>query len=72
MKKQAKAMDLGRVRINAAGCLDRCELGPAVVVYPDGIWYRYEDEADVDEILESHLKKGVVVERLKLNAEDGP
>ena len=72
MKKQAKAMDLGRVRINAAGCLDRCELGPAMVVYPDGIWYRYENEADVDEILESHIKKGVIVERLRLNTEDGP
>lgn len=72
MKKQAKTMDVGRVRINAAGCLDRCELGPAMVVYPDGVWYRYENETDVDEILESHVKNGIVVERLKLKTEDGP
>ena len=65
-------MDLGRVRINASGCLDRCELGPAMVVYPEGVWYKYESEADVDEILESHLKNGRVVERLKLRFEDGP
>ncbi len=72
MKTQAKTMDVGRVRINAAGCLDRCELGPVMVVYPDGVWYRYENETDVDEILDSHIKNGIVVERLKLNAEDGP
>ncbi|NKB44578.1 MAG: (2Fe-2S) ferredoxin domain-containing protein [Alphaproteobacteria bacterium] len=72
MKKKAKTMEIGRVRINASGCLDRCELGPAMVVYPDGIWYRYESEADVDEILESHIEGGVVVERLRLKSEDGP
>lgn len=72
MKKQAKSMDIGRVRVNASGCLDRCELGPAMVVYPDGVWYRYESEADVDEILDSHIKNGTVVERLKLTVEDGP
>lgn len=72
MKKQAKTMEIGRVRVNASGCLDRCEVGPAMVVYPDGIWYRYETEADVDEILESHIKNGVIVERLRLQTEDGP
>ena len=72
MKKQAKTMEIARVRVNAAGCLDRCELGPAMVVYPGGVWYRYETEADVDEILESHIKNGVVVERLRLTTKDGP
>ena len=72
MKSKAKAMDMGRVRINASGCLDRCELGPTMVVYPDGVWYRYENEQDVDEILESHIKNGRVVERLRLKLEDGP
>ncbi len=55
MKKKAKEMDFeqeGRVRINASGCLDRCELGPTMVVYPNGVWYRYESESDVDEILD--------------------
>lgn len=72
MKQKAKGMDVGRVRINTSGCLDRCELGPTMVIYPDGVWYRYESEADVDEILDQHLVEGKVVERLKLNFEDGP
>jgi (2Fe-2S) ferredoxin len=72
MKKKAKTMDIGRVRINVSGCLDRCELGPTMVIYPEGIWYRYETEADIDEILDRHLKEGQVVERLMLKTEDGP
>ena len=74
MKKKAKTMELGegRVRINASGCLDRCELGPTMVVYPEGVWYRYECEADIDEILDRHVKDGQIVERLMLKPEDGP
>jgi len=51
---------------NQAGCLDRCEEGPVCVVYPDGIWYTYIDETDVDEIINSHLVNGEPVERLKI------
>ena len=40
MKAKAKALGLDRIRINSSGCLDRCELGPTLVVYPEGIWYR--------------------------------
>lgn len=54
----------GRVRVNKAGCLDRCAGGPIAVVYPEGVWYSYVDNQDIDEIVESHLKNGVVVERL--------
>lgn len=56
----------GKVRINQSGCLDRCDEGPCLVVYPEGTWYTYVDEADIDEIVEEHLKNGRVVERLKL------
>ena len=56
----------GAVRINKAGCLDRCELGPVAVVYPDNVWYTYVDEHDIDEIIESHLRDGKPVERLRL------
>jgi (2Fe-2S) ferredoxin len=56
----------GKVRINKAGCLDRCEQGPVCVVYPEGVWYTYIDEEDVDEIIDSHVKNGQVVERLRL------
>jgi (2Fe-2S) ferredoxin len=68
-KKQVRALGLsgeGRVRINQAGCLDRCELGPTMVIYPEAVWYTYVDESDIDEIIEEHLKNGRVVERLKI------
>ena len=56
----------GEVRINNAGCLDRCDEGPVLVVYPEGVWYTYVDQSDIDEIIEEHLGHGRVVERLKL------
>lgn len=54
----------GKVRVNRAGCLDRCAGGPVAVVYPEAVWYSYVDVSDIDEIVESHLKQGRVVERL--------
>src|SRR5512137_1325162 len=60
----------GRIRANAAGCLDACEQGVAVVVYPEGVWYRGVTVADVPEIVERHLMGGTPVERLRMgNAE---
>jgi (2Fe-2S) ferredoxin len=56
----------GQLRINQAGCLDRCEEGPCIVVYPEAIWYSYVDRADIDEIIEQHLQHGRVVERLRI------
>lgn len=56
----------GKVRVNQSGCLDRCDEGPCIVIYPDGVWYTYVDEADIDEIIEEHVRHGRVVERLKL------
>jgi (2Fe-2S) ferredoxin len=56
----------GKVRVNQAGCLDRCEEGPVCVVYPEGVWYTYVDEEDVDEIIESHLVNGKPVKRLQI------
>lgn len=69
MKKRTRAMGLGDVRINQAGCLDRCELGPTVVVYPEGVWYTVRTPADVDEIIETHLRDGGRVARLMLRPE---
>ena len=54
------------VRANKSGCLDQCEHGPTVVVYPDTVWYGGVTEADVDEIVDSHIVRGVPVERLRL------
>ena len=66
MKGKVKELGLPGIRVNAAGCLDRCELGCTMVIYPEGVWYTYNSEADVDEIIESHLKQGRRVERLIL------
>lgn len=69
-KARVKALDLageGKVRVNTAGCLDRCELGPVIVVYPQETWYTYVDTDDIDEIIEQHLKNGQIVERLLLD-----
>ena len=54
----------GQVRVNKAGCMDRCAAGPVAVVYPEAVWYSYVDASDIDEIVESHLKNGQVVQRL--------
>ena len=55
-----------RVRINTAGCLDRCGQGPVLVIYPEAIWYTYVDKDDIDEIIDEHLVHGRIVERLKV------
>lgn len=62
--KEAGISGPGQVRVNKAGCLDRCAAGPVAVVYPEGVWYSYVDSTDIDEIVESHLKHGKVVDRL--------
>ena len=56
----------GRVRINSAGCLDRCAHGVTIVVYPEGVWYERVTLADVDEIFRSHILGGRPVERLRM------
>jgi (2Fe-2S) ferredoxin len=58
MKARAKELGLGRVRVNMAGCLDRCELGPCMVIYPEGVWYRVNSTADVDAVLQRHVAGG--------------
>nr|WP_315254452.1 (2Fe-2S) ferredoxin domain-containing protein [uncultured Duganella sp.] len=68
-KKRCKELDMygkGEVRINQAGCLNRCEEGPLLVIYPEGTWYTYVDTSDIDEIIDRHLAKGEIVERLKI------
>lgn len=68
-KQRVKALGLageGKLRVNQAGCLDRCEEGPCIVVYPEAVWYTYVDRADIDEIVEEHLRHGRIVERLRI------
>jgi len=68
-KGRIKALNLagpGKVRVNLAGCLDRCDEGPVMVVYPEGVWYTYVDKEDVDEIIREHIIGGRPVERLRI------
>ena len=75
VKKRVKELGLagaGELRVNTAGCLDRCEEGPVCVVYPEAVWYTYIDEEDLDEIIDEHLVGGRPVERLRLDPETEP
>ncbi|MBN4050589.1 (2Fe-2S) ferredoxin domain-containing protein [Gammaproteobacteria bacterium AH-315-M22] len=68
-KKRIKELGLsgqGRVRINKAGCLDRCDSGPVMVIYPGETWYTFVDNEDVDEIIDEHLLNGRPVARLQI------
>lgn len=69
-KQRTKALGIagkeGCVRVNSAGCLNRCDEGPVAVVYPEAVWYTYVDQDDIDEIIEQHLLHGRIVERLKI------
>ena len=72
MKARAKEMGIPGIRVNSAGCLDRCEFGPVLVIYPEGVWYHAETRADVDEILAVHVRDGGRVPRLMLTERDVP
>jgi (2Fe-2S) ferredoxin len=66
-KKRLKELGLAvTVRANTAGCLDACEHGITVVIYPEQIWYGHVSFDDVEEILQEHIIKNVPVERLKI------
>lgn len=68
MKDKAKELGIADTRVNSAGCLDRCEHGPTIVIYPEGIWYTAKTKEDIDEILAA-LASGKTVERLRLSNE---
>jgi (2Fe-2S) ferredoxin len=70
MKSRAKELGIKNIRVNQSGCLDRCELGPNVLIQPEGIWYTIRTKADVDEILQKHIIEGGRVERLMLEPTD--
>ena len=68
-KGRIKALKLngpGKVRVNQAGCLDRCDEGPVMVIYPEAVWYTYVDKEDVDEIIREHIQNGRPVDRLRI------
>ena len=68
-KKKINALNLEskiKIRVNLAGCMNRCSEGPVLVIYPEGTWYTFVDETDIDEIIQSHIINGTKVERLEL------
>ena len=72
-KQAVKAAGLagpGKVRVNKAGCLDRCAAGPVAVVYPEGVWYSVANKEDIEEILQAHVRDGGRVPRLMLRPTD--
>ena len=70
LQQLSRAAGLGNtVRINKAGCLDHCEHGPTVVVYPEAVWYGNVKPEDAAEIVQEHLINGRPVERLRLAEE---
>ncbi len=72
-KREVRRLGLkGLVRANKAGCLDHCKDGPSLVIYPEGVWYRVRNETDVVEIMERHVVKGQLVERLLMPGHPPP
>ncbi len=59
----------GQYRVSKSGCLGRCQQGPCLVIYPEGIWYTYSSLADVDEIISNYLMKGITVRRLLIETD---
>ncbi|MDP2205759.1 MAG: (2Fe-2S) ferredoxin domain-containing protein [Alphaproteobacteria bacterium] len=66
LKSRVSELKIDGARVNMAGCLDRCELGAVMVIYPEGVWYTYASREDIDEITDKHLMHGEIVERLLL------
>lgn len=54
------------VRANKSGCLDQCEHGPTVVIYPEAVWYGHVTPADVEEIVQHHILGNQPVQRLQI------
>ncbi len=68
MKARVKELGIPGIRVNMAGCLDRCEQGPCLVIYPEGVWYHIESISDVDTVLQRHVAGGSRVDELLLPA----
>lgn len=70
LREKVKELGLEGVRINSAGCLGRCDKAPAMVVYPEGVWYNCRSREDVDQIIADHLQNGKPIKHLMLSIND--
>lgn len=59
----------GKIRISKSGCLGRCSVGPCIVIYPEGIWYRYTTHDDIDQIIAEHILQNKIIPSLLLEPE---
>lgn len=66
LKNALDAAGVKGIRVNQSGCLDACEKGVAVVVYPEGVWYQGVKVEDAPELVARHLQGGEPVERLRM------
>ena len=67
LKEKLRAHDMvghGKVRVSLSGCLGRCNLGPCIVIYPEGIWYTYKSFADLDQIIEGYFLNNTLIPHL--------
>lgn len=70
MKSKLLELELhgpGKIRVSKSGCLGRCSSGPCIVIYPEGTWYTYSSTEDIDEIVDSHIVAGKIVEKLLID-----
>ncbi len=70
VRTRAKELGVENSRVQQSNCLDRCELGPTMVIYPEGVWYSYHNTDDIEEILQTHVLGGGRVLRLMLNPDE--
>lgn len=71
MKMTTKQRGIRNIRVNRSRCLSRCDDGPVMVLYPEGVWYTFRTKEDVEEIVEEHLVKGGRATRLMVDAPAG-
>ncbi len=67
LKQRVKELQIPQIRVNKSGCLDRCEYGPVIVIYPEAVWYSCSTKEDAETIIQQHLLQGKVVEKLAIN-----
>lgn len=66
IKNKVKALGITNARVNKSGCLGRCKQGKVMVIYPQGLWYHYDTQDDIDRILEGYFINNALVEDLIL------
>ena len=67
MKEKIKTFGIKGIRVNSAGCLNRCKKGPLMVVYPEGLWFKVTNKKDIDLIIEAYIKNNKPIKKLLIS-----